>query len=139
MVPGDSAGSRVLAHLAGEVLPPGVDLVDGGLGGLNLLGLLDGVERVVFVDSVRGLATEDGVVTLDLPQVLEAIEPEPAYGHANGLAYLLRVLPVAGPRPLPCIHLVGVEAPVGAVPGDGLIESAAAAALRLVAAATEAP
>jgi len=125
-VPRDAAGPHVLEHLARCELPEGVELIDGGLAGLDLLRFVDGAERVVFVDA---LDTEDQAagVQVTSPAELSGAAP-PAYGHGAGLAYLLAVLPEVCDRPLPPVHVVGVAGPAGA----RVIRDAADTALRLV-------
>ena len=49
----EGLGYHVLDALRREALPPGVELVDGGTGGLDLLLAMDGAERVIFIDAVR--------------------------------------------------------------------------------------
>jgi hydrogenase maturation protease len=122
---GDSAGAQVLARLAGEALPGDVEVVDGGLRGIDLLRLVETSERVAFVDSVQGFAAPGAVVELD-EEALEEAGFE-GYGHGGGFSYLLRALPnlVAPPVPL---RLIGLEAPVSA----GAVEDAARRALAFV-------
>jgi len=124
--PGDDAGPRVHDRLAQRPLPPGVELYDGGLGGLNLLELVETAREAVFVDNVRGFAAPGEVVLLrgvDLP-----CEAGQAFDHASGLAYLLRALPHVCPGPLPDVSIVGLE---GEADETG-IERAADLALRQV-------
>jgi Ni,Fe-hydrogenase maturation factor len=76
-------------------------LVDGGLAGLNLLTLLDGCDRVIFVDTILGGGLED-------VQVLPAGEVEPSvYGHAGGLGFLLGAYRVLGADSAASICVVG--------------------------------
>lgn len=105
-VPGDDAGCRVFDHLAGGVLPPEIELIDGGLCGLNLLGLVEGRRRVVFVDAVAGIAQPGSIVVLGRDQVSAHAG---SYGHGAGLPYLLQLLPQVCAAPLPEIALVGAE------------------------------
>ncbi len=121
----DDLGSRVYDRLARSTLPPGVELLDGGLAGLDLLPLVEGEGPVVLVDSLSGDAGDRGVIVLDAVEAAKQMEPR--YGHDDGLAYLLRVLPAVAEAPLPRIHLVGAA---GAVP-DETVAEAAEVALRL--------
>ncbi|MBI5502054.1 MAG: hydrogenase maturation protease [Deltaproteobacteria bacterium] len=128
-VAADAAGPRVHDRLAAAALPPGVELVDGGLGGLDLAPLVEGAERVVFVDAVAGFAAPGDFVVLEGP-ALEAIGAEP-FGHGAGLAWLLRALPLVCETGVPRVAVVGLEAPVD----DDAVARASAAALRLAEAA----
>lgn len=107
---GDDAGAAVHAQLAGTELPAGVELVDGGLRGVDLIGLAATAARVVFVDAVSGWARPGEVVELE-GAGLAAAEPS-RYDHGSGFAYLLRALPHLLERPVP-LRVVGLEAPVG--------------------------
>lgn len=124
----DAAGPRVFDVLSQRPLPEGVEIVDGGTAGLNLLGLVDGAERVVFVDAVEGFLPQAGVTVLEAADV-----PPPAvvYDHGAGLPYLLNVIPAACDRTPASMFIVGVEG----APDDRLIAEAAATSLDLACAA----
>ncbi len=117
-VAGDDIGWRVHEHLTQAPITPEVDIVDGGLMGLDLLRLMEGRQRVVFADAVAdlaGLANTDGIAVLRQDEVARyAVN----YGHSAGLPYLLHMLPLTYPPPWPEIALVGAagdadEATVG--------------------------
>lgn len=108
LVPGDDLGYRVHAFLAERAVPEGIELVDGGLKGIDLLPLVEGRERVVFVDAVAGFGQEGEVVILDRET---AAAGAVSYGHAAGLSYLLRLLPEVCPPPIPECLVVGAEGP----------------------------
>ncbi|MDP2810962.1 MAG: hydrogenase maturation protease [Rhodocyclaceae bacterium] len=105
-VAGDDIGCRVYDRLASASTTQGVDVIDGGLCGLDLLRLMEGRRRVVFADAVAGLAAEGGIAVLDHDEVAAyAVN----YGHGAGLPYLLHMLPRACPPPWPEIALVGAD------------------------------
>lgn len=128
LVAADAAGGAVCDRLRETVLPDGVEVIDGGLGGLDLLRFLEGADRVVLVDSVLGFGEPGEVVNLDPAEL--AASGAASYGHHSGLAYLLAAAPLACDRPPGEITVVGVEA----THDRRSVERAAAAAL---AAATE--
>jgi hydrogenase maturation protease len=119
----DAAGPRTFDHLVRKEFTGDVEIVDGGTAGLNLLGLVDGAERVVFVDAVSGYSPPPGVVVLT-PDDMPA--PETVYDHAAGLPYLLNVLPHVLDK-TPEIFIVGIEGPAE----DRLIADAARISLGL--------
>ena len=127
LVAQDSAGFRVFLRLAARELPADVELIDGGLCGLDLIRFVEGAERVVFVDAVSGVARPGETVTLDAAQVSALAQV--SYGHEAGLPYLLRLLPAACDGPIPPITLVGLE---GEFAAQG-IEEAASLALAIAA------
>lgn len=106
----DAAGPAVFERLSREPLPADVELVDGGLGGIDLLGLVEGSERVVFVDAVTGWAPPGTVVVLEGADLQEATAGR--YEHQAGFAYLLRALPHLLKPPVP-VRVVGLESPAG--------------------------
>lgn len=105
-VAGDDVGCRVFDYLSDIDLPDETEIIDGGLCGLDLLRLLEGKRRVVFVDALAGLADTGAIVVLSREQVSAYAG---RYGHGAGLPYLLRLLPLVGAAPLPEIVLVGTE------------------------------
>jgi len=123
----DEAGPRVFDRLRGGALPPTVALADGGLAGIDLARLVEGLERVVFVDSVAGFGPPGAVVVLSVAEV--AAQAEGGFGHGAGLPYLLRMLPVVLDGALPEVAVVGLEGPAG----EGAVEIAARTSLALAA------
>lgn len=104
-VPGDDAGCRVFDYLK-DAAPDGLEIIDGGLCGLDLLRMVEGRRRVVFVDTVAGMAKKPGdIVVMDREQVAAYAS---SYGHGAGLPYLMSLLPEVCAEP-PEITLVGVE------------------------------
>jgi hydrogenase maturation protease len=122
---GDDFGPRVYDWLAAQALPAAVDVVDGGLGGLDLLRFLEGRDRVVFVDAVAGFGAPGDIVVLDGEEV--ARQCDGGFDHAAGLPYLLRVMPAALDSPPPAVTLIGHEGAAGA----GTVRAAARLALRI--------
>jgi hydrogenase maturation protease len=103
----DAAGPAVWDRLLRLDLPAGLELIDGGLAGLDLLRFVEGAERVVFIDSVSGFGGGEAAVLLLSGEDAAAVSTR--YDHAAGLAYLLRVLPEVCEGELPEIRLVGIE------------------------------
>ena len=111
-----------------ESLPEGVELVEGGLMGLDLLPLLERGGRVVFVDQVRGFAAPDEVVVLGREEILAA-GGDGHFHHQAGLPYLLAVLPeVCEGEMVEEVALVGIEGECS----SAAIERAAALCLDIV-------
>lgn len=104
-VPGDDAGCRVFDYLT-NTAPDGLEIIDGGLCGLDLLRMVEGKRRVVFVDAVAGMAEPGDIVVMDREQVAAYAG---SYGHGAGLPYLMSLLPEVCAGSLPEITLVGVE------------------------------
>ena len=129
LVQEDAAGPAVYDKLRKWALPDNIQVIEGGLVGLDLLPLLEQGGRVVFVDAVSGF-TEDGpIVVIDQHNLLQQTE-EPTYGHEAGLPYLLAVLPHVCEGTLPEeITLVGLQG----LCSDAVIDEAAALSLAIAA------
>ena len=104
-VPGDEIGPAVFERLSRLPLPDGVDLIDGGIRGLDLLPLVEGADRVVFVDTLSGFGAPGEPIAEDAE--VFARDLDSAYGHCDGLGFLLRALPAAASGPLPEIVVAG--------------------------------
>ncbi len=107
LVAGDAIGIHVLEELRTRSLDADVHLVEGRLGGLDLLPCFEGCGRVVLVDRVVGFGRPGEVVRLEAGD-LGAFGTSPEL-HSGGLLYLLKALPFLGIKPLPDIYLIGIE------------------------------
>lgn len=123
--PEDAAGPKVYDRLLQHTLPHDIEVIDGGLAGLNLLRFMDGAERVVFVDNVSGFGQPNEIIVLEAEDVVTFAGN--GYDHSSGLAYLLRVLPEVCEGSVPQILLMGIEVD----PDDGTIDKAASLALKI--------
>lgn len=128
-VEGDDTGPRVFDRLMARPAPAGVEIIDGGLAGLNLLRYFEHVRRVVLVDAVAGFG-ERGVQVLD-GAVVAACCGDGRWGHDAGMAYLVAMLPRVCDGPPPEVFLVGAEAPTD----DDVIAALAETSLALATAA----
>ncbi|CAA7624665.1 Ni,Fe-hydrogenase maturation factor [Candidatus Terasakiella magnetica] len=126
--PDDDLGPRVHALLAGSKLPDGVELVDGGLCGLDLLRVVEGAGRAVFVDAVEGFAPPGEVVMLGREDV--AALAEGPWGHDAGLPYLFHLLPQVCDGEMPDLMLIGAGCPAGAAVVAGIAARALEEAVR---------
>lgn len=61
----DGVGLAALAALRDEGPAPGVELVDGGTWGMNLLPIIEGARRVILLDAIRTGAEPGSVIELD--------------------------------------------------------------------------
>ncbi len=117
--PEDSAGPLVYEKFVNDELPENIELIDGGLAGLNLLRFMHGADRVVFIDAVNGFKPSGGVIVLDAEDASR--HADTAFGHSAGLSYFLRVLPEVHDGKLPEIFVVGIE---GTPDSDKIFEAA---------------
>lgn len=96
----------VYDRLKRMALPPDIQIVDGGLLGLNLLSFMEGAEQIVLVDAVHGFGRPGQVVILQTEEVLAVADD--LYDHAGGLGYLLKALPHVLAS-IPELVLLGIE------------------------------
>jgi len=124
--PEDSAGPMVYDQLVSGRIPGDIEVIDGGLAGLNLLRFITGSDRVVFIDAVNGFRPSGGVIVLDAKDASQ--HADIIFGHNAGLSYCLRVLPEVHDGKLPEIFVVGIEGP----PDSDKILEAAEVSLNIV-------
>ena len=117
--PEDSAGPMVYDQLVSDRLPRDIEVIDGGLAGLNLLRFIHGADRVVFIDAVNGFRPFGGVIVLNAEDASR--HSDTIFGHSAGLAYCLRVLPEVHDGKLPEIFVVGIK---GATDPDKILKAA---------------
>jgi hydrogenase maturation protease len=103
----EGVGVHVVRHLERQPPLPGVRLLDGGTGGVNLLGEFDGIGSVVLIDATRD-GRPAGVVTYlnpgrvaDLPRGLGA--------HDFGLKDLFAASALLGRLPTLHLYTISVE------------------------------
>ena len=109
----------VYDQLVSNKLPRHVEVIDGGLAGLNLLRFIHGADRVIFIDAVNGFTPFGGVIVLDVENASK--NADTVFGHSAGIAYCLRVLPEVHEGKLPEIFIVGIE---GATDPDKISKAA---------------
>ncbi len=97
---GDDGVGVCLAHaLAEQILPSGVEVVDGGTQGLGLVNLLEGQQRVILVDAAEMGKNPGQFVRFTLDEARLPGDDEALSTHGAGvrdallLAQALKVLP----------------------------------------------
>ena len=106
LLPQDQAGPLLYQRLKKIPLGAQVELIDGGLQGLNLLRFFENCRRVILIDNVCGYLSEPGIIHLQGEQIQTAVSSH--FDHSAGLAYLLAALPKLLEK-LPVIELLGIE------------------------------
>jgi hydrogenase maturation protease len=101
----EGAGIHAVQALQQEPLPAGVDVLDGGTGGFNLLACLSDYPCVILIDATLDGRTP-GTVAILRPQFL-AEYPRTLSAHDVGLRDLIGTAALLGP--LPRLHLVTIS------------------------------
>ncbi len=104
----DGVGIAAVVRLSTTALPEGVEVIDGGTGGITLLHLMEGARRVVFVDAVDMGRCPGSIVRFAGHEILDRGQPGfGGLGHATGL---VEVLALGGELDiLPEVTLFGVQ------------------------------
>lgn len=107
LVEEDSAGPQMYSVLRDRNLPVDVELVDGGVRGLDLLPFFDGSSQVVLIDQVFGFEADSDVLLLEGEALLRATERR--FDHQAGIGYLLRLLPLVCDLAVPELMMIGIQ------------------------------
>jgi hydrogenase maturation protease len=95
----DGVGGCVARMLTAQTLPPGVEVVDGGTPGLGIVNLMEGRQRVVFVDAADVGKSPGQFVRFTLAEAQLLGDDQHLSIHAAGLrdalllAQALKMLP----------------------------------------------
>jgi hydrogenase maturation protease len=131
----EGLGVAALERLAAVAsLPPHVQLVEGGIMGLDLLPFLDGISGLLVLDAVQTNREPGALVRLEGPEIQAALRVKMSM-HQVGLQELLAVAAFQGVLP-PRVVVWGME-PVDLGTGCELSELVTARMDALVAAAAE--
>ncbi len=104
----DASGCLVFEQLQQLQIPPYLELIEGGLGGLDLLPWFEGCRGVVLVDRVDGFGCRGELLLLKREDI--CTDRPVVYDHSGGLQYLLHCLPALGLDPE--LYIVGIEGEV---------------------------
>jgi hydrogenase maturation protease len=114
----DGVGPRVVEELTRRGLPEGVTALDGGTGGLDLLHVLEGWQRVVVIDAAT-VGREPGQFVRFTPAQARLVGADDRFSlHHAGLSEVLMLASALG-RTLPEMVIFGVQ-PADVGWGDGL-------------------
>lgn len=104
----EGLGVRAVQRLMENYEPPeGVELIDGGTLGIGLLYHLDGVERLLILDAVRGGGTPGTIYRFEKEEVKTYLR-EKVSAHDTGIQDILGVLDLLGRSPKEVV-LIGME------------------------------
>ncbi len=104
----DGIGVRVVQRIAEEYsFPPEVEIIDGGTLGLDLLPLLEGLDRLLIIDAMGTGGPPGTIRRVDGEEIPIAFESRLS-PHQMGLKDLLAVSRLMG-HPVPEMVLLGVQ------------------------------
>lgn len=141
LVGDDGVGIRVVEHLRGEELPPGVELEEAGTAGLAILDLAVGFDRLVVVDAIDASLEPGTLLELDRAALEHMSGRHLVSPHDADLLTALKLgheLGLAMPAEITCVAIQVADLVTlgeGCTPKvEAAIPAAAAAALRLASA-----
>ncbi len=109
LVADDAVGYAIHKILTGAKFPEGTTLKFLGLGGMDLLEVINGEDLLIVVDAVQ-LGNDVGTVHVLSWDQLPSMEPRPVSGHGIGVKEAIEVARRLYPERVPGdIRLVGVE------------------------------
>ncbi|MGA2059897.1 MAG: hydrogenase maturation protease [Thermoguttaceae bacterium] len=127
----EGLGVHAIRILQEQTWPAGVELVDGGTGGFNLLSYLSDYPTVILIDAVMD-GRDPGKVTIIKPQFLSDY-PRTLAAHDVGLRDLIETAALLGPLPVMYLITVSIaEIREGATELTPAIEQALADVVRSV-------
>ena len=104
----EGLGVHALQHLADRyVLPPEIEVVDGGTLGLDLLPYLDGTSMLLVIDAVQAGHTPGSLIRLQDEAIMPALAVKLSL-HQAGLRELLATSRLLGTQP-DHVVLLGIE------------------------------
>lgn len=104
----EGVGVRVVEALGDEILPAGVEILDGGVGSFLLLEPMQSAAKVILIDACID-GTEAGEVRILRPQY-STDYPKTLTAHDIGLKDLLDAFHLVGERP-PDVTLFAISIP----------------------------
>jgi len=118
----EGIGVQLIEYLKDNLsFPPDIELIDGGVGGLSLLGLLAGATHLLVIDAVEAGARPGTIIRLVNSEVIGGMSLSLS-SHQIGLRDILGAAELAGILPQEIV-LLGVQ-PYSLEPGRGLSEPA---------------
>ncbi|MBI4495764.1 MAG: hydrogenase maturation protease [Deltaproteobacteria bacterium] len=103
----EGVGIHVVRELGKESLPPEVEVLEGGLAGIGLLGLFQGAAKVVLVDAAE-MGRPPGTVERFTPGEIKIKTGRVSFStHDMGLLETLEL--ARGLGPLPEIVILGIQ------------------------------
>ena len=113
----DGIGIAAVDRLRQLDLPPDVEAIDGGTGGLTLLTLIEGARRIILIDAVAMGKTAGSFACFGLDELMSADHETLFSVHQSGALPALRLGSELGL--LPPLSLYGIQPAVIAF-GQGL-------------------
>jgi len=103
----EGVGVHVVKQLMGMALPPGVEVIDGGVSGLGLMGTLIGADRLIVIDAVRAGEAPGSIYRFGIEDLTKYPERYKMSVHEIGIVEVLHLSRLLDRTPKTTI--IGVE------------------------------
>jgi len=88
-------------------IPPEIELYDGGTEGFGLMDFIEGLDRLVVVDCVRGGEEPGTIYCFEVEDLATTVDKYQTSVHQVGILEILHLVELVGKRPRTTI--IGVE------------------------------
>lgn len=130
MLGDEGLGVHIARHLLDTyIFPPGIEIIDGGTGGLALLPFIRSARRVIVVDAIETGAEPGSIFMFDAGEI-EEIEKTRISLHDMGIMDVLNTAGILGDQPEATI--IGVQPEKMDDFGAGMSEAVCASMTRVV-------
>lgn len=103
----EGVGIHVVKQLMGMALPPEVEVIDGGVSGLGLMGTLVGADRLIVIDAVRAGEAPGSIYRFGTEDLTKYPERYKMSVHEISIVEVLHLSMLLGRTPKTTI--IGVE------------------------------
>jgi hydrogenase maturation protease len=103
----EGVGVHVVKQLMGMALPPGVEVIDGGVSGLGLLGAFTEKDRLIVIDAVRGGEAPGSLYRFGIEDLTTYPQRFKMSIHEAGIVDVVRLARLLGR--IPKTTIIGVE------------------------------
>ena len=103
----EGVGVHVVRKLMEMALPPRVEVVDGGVRGLGLMGTVAGADCLIVIDAVRGGGPPGSIYRFDVEDLTKSPQMYKMSVHEVGILDVLHVSRLVGQTPNTTI--IGIE------------------------------
>jgi hydrogenase maturation protease len=103
----EGVGVHVVKRLMQMALPPGVGVIDGGVSGLGLVGVVAGTDRLIIIDAVKGGGPPGSIYRFEIEDLAQYPCTSQMSVHEIGVRDVLRLSGLVGQAPKTTI--IGLE------------------------------
>jgi len=104
----EGVGIHLIRELEKMKLPPNLELIDGGVGSLDILLSLENIDKLIIIDALKGGGAPATVYRIDYQELEAEIDFNNLSLHQLSLLEVLSLIKKLGKLP-PKVLIIGVE------------------------------